>query len=195
VFQAGRGVRKRAHAAPEARGSMRPSKRSRPCADGARMPGPRMRNGQVLHAASSSPRGSTPTSQSWTKPIARKLGMRGVAYVNQLTTRPGAAHAAAARPRSSTRRYVDAARRCRFRTRSPMGAWSSGVGVSTTSCPWRTRCRARGPSCAWRSTRTSGGKTTQHRVNYAHTTIPRHLRDIVSPNTESRICAAVPTAK
>jgi acyl-CoA hydrolase len=144
--------------------------------------GRELRNGQVLHAGFFlGPRGFYAALRDLDESDRAQLGMRGVAYVNQL-------YGADIELRTLQRRDA------RFVNTTMMvtllgaavsdgladGRVVSGVGGQYNFVSMAHALPGARSILCVRSTRTSGGKTTSNIVwNYANTTIPRHLRDIV----------------
>jgi acyl-CoA hydrolase len=144
--------------------------------------GRELRNGQVLHAGFFlGPRGFYAALRELSESDRSQFGMRGVAYVNQLYG-----------PESELRTLQR--RDARFVNTTMMvtllgaavsdgladGRVVSGVGGQYNFVSMAHALPGARSILCVRSTRTSGGKTTSNIVwNYAHTTIPRHLRDIV----------------
>jgi acyl-CoA hydrolase len=144
--------------------------------------GRELRNGQVLHAGFFlGPRGFYAALRDLDDADRAQIGMRGVAYVNQL-------YGADFELRSLQRRDA------RFVNTTMMvtllgaavsdgladGRVVSGVGGQYNFVSMAHALKGARSILCVRSTRTSGGETTSNIVwNYAHTTIPRHLRDVV----------------
>jgi len=144
--------------------------------------GRELTNGQVMHAGFFlGPRGFYAALRELTESDRSQLGMRGVAYVNQLYG-----------PDSELR--ILQRRDARFVNTTMMitllgaavsdgladGRVVSGVGGQYNFVSMAHALPGARSILCVRSTRTSGGETTSNIVwNYAHTTIPRHLRDIV----------------
>jgi acyl-CoA hydrolase len=144
--------------------------------------GRELRNGQVLHAGFFlGPRGFYAALRDLDESDRAQLGMRGVAYVNQLYG-----------PDSELRTLQR--RDARFVNTTMMvtlmgaavsdgladGRVVSGVGGQYNFVSMAHALPGARSILCVRSTRKSGGQTTSNIVwNYAHTTIPRHLRDIV----------------
>jgi acyl-CoA hydrolase len=144
--------------------------------------GRELRNGQVLHAGFFlGPRGFYAALRDLPESDRSQFGMRGVAYVNQLYG-----------PDSELRTLQR--RNARFVNTTMMvtllgaavsdgladGRVVSGVGGQYNFVSMAHALPGARSILCVRSTRTSGGITTSNIVwNYAHTTIPRHLRDIV----------------
>ncbi len=145
--------------------------------------GRELRNGQVLHAGFFlGPRGFYAALRDLDESDRAQIGMRGVAYVNQLYG-PDLELRDAAAARRAVREYHDDGHAARRRGVRRAGGWARRQRRG-----WAVQLRVDGACVAGgavdsvraRSTRTSGGKTTSNIVwNYAHATIPRHLRDIV----------------
>jgi len=149
---------------------------------GAELLGRELRNGQVMHAGFFlGPRGFYAALRELSESDRAQLGMRGVAYVNQLYG-----------PDSELR--VLQRRDARFVNTTMMitllgaavsdgladGRVVSGVGGQYNFVSMAHALPGARSILCVRSTRTSGGETTSNIVwNYAHTAIPRHLRDIV----------------
>ena len=144
--------------------------------------GRELRNGQVLHAGFFlGPRGFYAALRELDESDRTQLGMRGVAYVNQL-------YGPDQELRTLQRRHS------RFVNTTMMvtllgaavsdgladGGVVSGVGGQYNFVSMAHALPGARSILCVRSTRTSGGRVTSNIVwNYAHTTIPRHLRDIV----------------
>ena len=144
--------------------------------------GRELRNGQVLHAGFFlGPRGFYAALRDLDESDREQLGMRGVAYVNQL-------YGPDLELRTLQRRDA------RFVNTTMMvtllgaavsdgladGRVVSGVGGQYNFVSMAHALPGARSILCVRSTRTSGGETTSNIVwNYAHTTIPRHLRDLV----------------
>jgi len=144
--------------------------------------GRELRNGQVLHAGFFlGPRGFYAALRDLDEADRAQLGMRGVAYVNQL-------YGPDIELRTLQRRDA------RFVNTTMMvtllgaavsdgladGRVVSGVGGQYNFVSMAHALPGARSILCVRSTRTSGGETTSNIVwNYGHTTIPRHLRDIV----------------
>jgi acyl-CoA hydrolase len=144
--------------------------------------GRELRNGQVLHAGFFlGPRGFYAALRELPESDRAQFGMRGVAYVNQLYG-----------PDSELRTLQR--RDARFVNTTMMvtllgaaisdgladGRVVSGVGGQYNFVSMAHALPGARSILCVRSTRRSAGKTTSNIVwNYAHTTIPRHLRDIV----------------
>jgi acyl-CoA hydrolase len=144
--------------------------------------GRELRNGQVLHAGFFlGPRGFYAALRDLPESDRSQFGMRGVAYVNQL-------YGPDLELRTLQRRNA------RFVNTTMMvtllgaaisdgladGRVVSGVGGQYNFVSMAHALPGARSILCVRSTRTSGGITTSNIVwNYAHTTIPRHLRDIV----------------
>lgn len=144
--------------------------------------GRELRNGQVLHAGFFlGPRGFYAALRDLPESERAQFGMRGVAYVNQLYG-----------PDSELRTLQR--RDARFVNTTMMvtllgaavsdgladGRVVSGVGGQYNFVSMAHALPGGRSILCLRATRTSGGKVTSNIVwNYAHTTIPRHLRDIV----------------
>jgi acyl-CoA hydrolase len=141
-----------------------------------------LRNGQVLHAGFFlGPRGFYAALRALPEDERAQFGMRGVAFVNQL-------YGADQELRILQRRWA----RCINTTLMVTllgaavsdgladGEVLSGVGGQYNFVAMAHALpQARSILCV-RATRTHGGRTTSNIVwNYAHETIPRHLRDIV----------------
>ncbi|MEJ1964275.1 MAG: acetyl-CoA hydrolase/transferase C-terminal domain-containing protein [Gammaproteobacteria bacterium] len=144
--------------------------------------GRELRNGQVLHAGFFlGPRGFYAALRELDESDRAQLGMRGVAYVNQL-------YGADLELRTLQRRdsrFVNTTMMITLLGAAVSDGLADGRVISGVGGQYNFVSMAhalpgaRSILCA-RSTRTSGGKTTSNIVwNYAHTTIPRHLRDIV----------------
>ncbi len=144
--------------------------------------GRELRNGQVLHAGFFlGPRGFYAALRELDEADRVQLGMRGVAYVNQLYG-PDLELRTLQRRDS---RFVNTTMMVTLLGAAVSDALADGRVVSGVGGQYNFVSMAhalpgaRSILCV-RSTRTSGGKTTSNIVwNYAHTTIPRHLRDIV----------------
>jgi acyl-CoA hydrolase len=144
--------------------------------------GRELRNGQVLHAGFFlGPRGFYAALRELDESDRAQLGMRGVAYVNQL-------YGPDSELRTLQRRHS------RFANTTMMvtllgaavsdgladGRVVSGVGGQYNFVSMAHALPGARSILCVRATRTSGRQTTSNIVwNYAHTTIPRHLRDIV----------------
>jgi len=144
--------------------------------------GRELRNGQVLHAGFFlGPRGFYAALRDLPESERRQFGMRGVAYVNEL-------YGPDAELRMLQRRHA------RFVNTTMMvtllgaavsdglddGRVVSGVGGQYNFVAMAHALPGARSILCVRATRFSGGKLTSNIVwNYAHTTIPRHLRDIV----------------
>lgn len=144
--------------------------------------GRELRNGQVLHAGFFlGPRGFYAALRDLDESDRAQIGMRGVAYVNQL-------YGSDIELRTLQRRDA------RFVNTTMMvtllgaavsdgladGRVVSGVGGQYNFVSMAHALPGARSILCVRSTRTSGGETTSNIVwNYAHTTIPRHLRDVV----------------
>jgi len=144
--------------------------------------GRELRNGQVLHAGFFlGPRGFYAALRDLDESDRAQIGMRGVAYVNQL-------YGADLELRTLQRRDA------RFVNTTMMvtllgaavsdgladGRVVSGVGGQYNFVSMAHALPGARSILCVRSTRLSGGATTSNIVwNYAHTTIPRHLRDVV----------------
>jgi acyl-CoA hydrolase len=144
--------------------------------------GRELHNGQVLHAAFFlGPRGFYAALRELPENDRSQFGMRGVAYVNQL-------YGPDSELRTLQRRHS------RFVNTTMMvtllgaavsdgladGRVVSGVGGQYNFVSMAHALPGARSILCVRSTRTSAGKTTSNIVwNYGHTTIPRHLRDIV----------------
>jgi len=144
--------------------------------------GRELRNGQVLHAGFFlGPRGFYAALRELDESDRAQLGMRGVAYVNQL-------YGPDMELRTLQRRDA------RFVNTTMMmtllgaavsdgladGRVVSGVGGQYNFVSMAHALPGGRSILCLRATRTSGGETTSNIVwNYAHATIPRHLRDIV----------------
>jgi len=144
--------------------------------------GRELRNGQVLHAGFFlGPRGFYAALRDLDESDRAQIGMRGVAYVNQL-------YGADLELRTLQRRDA------RFVNTTMMvtllgaavsdgladGRVVSGVGGQYNFVSMAHALPGARSILCVRSTRSSGGETTSNIVwNYAHTTIPRHLRDVV----------------
>lgn len=144
--------------------------------------GRELRNGQVLHAGFFlGPRGFYAALRDLDESDRAQMGMRGVAYVNQL-------YGADIELRTLQRRdarFVNTTMMVTLLGAAVSDALADGRVVSGVGGQYNFVSMAhalpgaRSILCV-RSTRTSGGRTTSNIVwNYGHTTIPRHLRDIV----------------
>jgi acyl-CoA hydrolase len=144
--------------------------------------GRELRNGQVLHAGFFlGPRGFYAALRDLDEGDRAQFGMRGVAYVNQL-------YGPDLELRTLQRRdarFVNTTMMITLLGASVSDGLADGRVVSGVGGQYNFVAMAhalpgaRSILCA-RSTRTSGGQTTSNIVwNYGHTTIPRHLRDIV----------------
>lgn len=144
--------------------------------------GRELQNGQVLHAAFFlGPRGFYAALRELPESERCRFSMRAVSYVNQL-------YGADIELRALQRRHS------RFMNTTMMmtllgaavsdaladGRVVSGVGGQYNFVAMAHALPDARSILCLRSTRTSGGKTTSNIIwNYANTTIPRHLRDIV----------------
>ncbi|MEP7246844.1 MAG: acetyl-CoA hydrolase/transferase C-terminal domain-containing protein, partial [Gammaproteobacteria bacterium] len=144
--------------------------------------GRELQNGQVLHAGFFlGPRGFYAALRDLSESERSQFGMRGVAYVNQLYG-------------SDQELRILQRRDARFVNTTMMvtllgaavsdgladGRVVSGVGGQYNFVSMAHALPGARSILCVRSTRTSGGKITSNIVwNYAHTTIPRHLRDVV----------------
>lgn len=144
--------------------------------------GRELRHGQVLHAGFfMGPRGFYAALRDLDDSDRAQIGMRGVAYVNQL-------YGPDLELRTLQRRDA------RFVNTTMMvtllgaaisdgladGRVVSGVGGQYNFVAMAHALPGARSILCLRSTRTSAGETTSNIVwNYGHTTIPRHLRDIV----------------
>jgi acyl-CoA hydrolase len=144
--------------------------------------GRELRNGQVLHAGFFlGPRGFYAALRDLDDSDRAQIGMRGVAYVNQL-------YGTDIELRTLQRRDA------RFVNTTMMvtllgaavsdgladGRVVSGVGGQYNFVSMAHALPGARSILCVRATRTSGGQVTSNIVwNYAHTTIPRHLRDMV----------------
>jgi acyl-CoA hydrolase len=144
--------------------------------------GRELRNGQVLHAGFFlGPRGFYAALRELDENDRAQLGMRGVAYVNQLY---GPDQELRTLQRRDSR-FVNTTMMVTLLGAAVSDALADGRVVSGVGGQYNFVSMAhalpgaRSILCL-RATRTSGGQTTSNLVwNYAHTTIPRHLRDIV----------------
>ena len=144
--------------------------------------GRELRNGQVLHAGFFlGPRGFYAALRDLGENDRAELGMRGVAYVNQLY---GPDQELRTLQRRDAR-FVNTTMMVTLLGAAVSDALADGRVVSGVGGQYNfvsmahALPRARSILCV-RSTRTSGGQTTSNIVwNYGHTTIPRHLRDVV----------------
>jgi acyl-CoA hydrolase len=144
--------------------------------------GRELRNGQVLHAGFFlGPKGFYAALRDLTESDRVQFGMRGVAYVNQLYG-PDAELRTLQRRDS---RFVNTTMMVTLLGAAVSDGLADGRVVSGVGGQYNfvsmahALPRARSILCV-RSTRTSGGVTSSNIVwSYAHTTIPRHLRDIV----------------
>lgn len=144
--------------------------------------GRELRNGQVLHAGFFlGPKGFYAALRDLDEADRAQMGMRGVAYVNQL-------YGPDLELRTLQRRdarFVNTTMMVTLLGAAVSDALADGRVVSGVGGQYNFVSMAhalpgaRSILCV-RSTRTSGGQTTSNIVwNYGHTTIPRHLRDIV----------------
>ena len=144
--------------------------------------GRELRNGQVLHAGFFlGPRGFYAALRDLDESDRAQLGMRGVAYVNQLY---GPDFELRTLQRRDAR-FVNTTMMVTLLGAAVSDALADGRVVSGVGGQYNFVSMAhalpgaRSILCV-RSTRTTGGQTTSNIVwNYAHTTIPRHLRDVV----------------
>lgn len=144
--------------------------------------GKELRNGQVLHAGFFlGPRGFYAALRELTESDRQQLGMRGVAYVNQLY---GPEQELKILQRRDAR-FVNTTMMVTLLGAAVSDGLADGRVVSGVGGQYNFVSMAhalpgaRSILCV-RSTRFSGGKLTSNIVwNYAHVTIPRHLRDIV----------------
>ncbi len=144
--------------------------------------GRELRNGQVLHAGFFlGPRGFYAALRDLPESDRAQIGMRGVAYVNQLY---GPDMELRALQRRGAR-FVNTTMMVTLLGAAVSDGLADGRVVSGVGGQYNFVSMAhalpdaRSILCV-RATRTSGGETTSNIVwNYAHTTIPRHLRDIV----------------
>jgi acyl-CoA hydrolase len=141
-----------------------------------------LQNGQVLHAGFFlGPRGFYAALRELPESDRRQFGMRGVAYVNQLY---GADQELRILQRRDAR-FVNTTMMVTLLGAAVSDALADGRVVSGVGGQYNFVSMAhalpgaRSILCV-RATRTSNGVTTSNIVwNYAHVTIPRHLRDIV----------------
>jgi acyl-CoA hydrolase len=141
-----------------------------------------LQNGQVLHAGFFlGPRGFYAALRELPESDRCQFGMRGVAYVNQLY---GADQELRVLQRRDAR-FVNTTMMVTLLGAAVSDALADGRVVSGVGGQYNFVSMAhalpgaRSILCV-RATRTSNGVTTSNIVwNYAHTTIPRHLRDIV----------------
>jgi acyl-CoA hydrolase len=149
---------------------------------GAECLGKELQNGEVLHAGFFlGPRGFYAALRDLDETDRRQLGMRGVAYVNQLY---GADQELRILQRRDAR-FVNTTMMMTLLGAAVSDGLADGRVVSGVGGQYNFVSMAhalpgaRSILCV-RATRTSAGKITSNIVwNYAHTTIPRHLRDIV----------------
>lgn len=144
--------------------------------------GRELRNGQVLHAGFFlGPRGFYAALRDLDEADRAQIGMRGVAYVNQL-------YGPDLELRTLQRRdarFVNTTMMVTLLGAAVSDALADGRVVSGVGGQYNFVSMAhalpgaRSILCV-RATRTSGGRTTSNIVwSYASTTIPRHLRDVV----------------
>jgi acyl-CoA hydrolase len=144
--------------------------------------GRELQNGQVLHAGFFlGPRGFYAALRELSESDRRQFGMRGVAYVNQLY---GADQELRTLQRRDSR-FVNTTMMVTLLGAAVSDGLADGRVVSGVGGQYNfvsmahALPRARSILCV-RATRTSAGRVTSNIVwNYAHITIPRHLRDIV----------------
>ena len=144
--------------------------------------GRELRNGQVLHAGFFlGPRAFYAALRDLDESDRAQIGMRGVAYVNQLY---GPDQELRTLQRRDSR-FVNTTMMVTLLGAAVSDALADGRVVSGVGGQYNFVSMAhalpgaRSILCV-RATRTSRGQTTSNIVwNYAHTTIPRHLRDIV----------------
>jgi acyl-CoA hydrolase len=144
--------------------------------------GRELQSGQVLHAGFFlGPRGFYAALRDLPESERAQFGMRGVAYVNQLYG-PDAELRVLQRRHA---RFVNTTMMVTLLGAAVSDGLADGRVVSGVGGQYNFVCMAhalpdaRSILCV-RATRTSGGKTTSNIVwNYGHTTIARHLRDIV----------------
>ena len=144
--------------------------------------GRELQNGQVLHAGFFlGPRGFYAALRELSESDRRQLGMRGVAYVNQLY---GSDHELRTLQRRDAR-FVNTTMMITLLGAAVSDGLADGRVVSGVGGQYNFVSMAhalpgaRSILCV-RATRTSAGQVTSNIVwNYAHITIPRHLRDIV----------------
>jgi acyl-CoA hydrolase len=144
--------------------------------------GRELQNGQVVHAGFFlGPRGFYAALRELPESERRQLGMRGVAYVNQLY---GPDHELRVLQRRDAR-FVNTTMMVTLLGAAVSDGLADGRVVSGVGGQYNFVSMAhalpgaRSILCV-RATRTSGGKVTSNIVwNYGHTTIARHLRDIV----------------
>jgi acyl-CoA hydrolase len=149
---------------------------------GAECLGSVLRNGQVLHAGFFlGPRGFYAALRELPESDRSQFGMRGVAYVNQLY---GVDLELRVLQRRSARFY-NTTMMVTLLGAAVSDALDSGQVVSGVGGQYNfvamahALADARSVLCV-RATRTAHGRTTSNILwNYAHETIPRHLRDIV----------------
>jgi acyl-CoA hydrolase len=144
--------------------------------------GRELQNGQVLHAGFFlGPRGFYAALRELDESDRSQFGMRGVAYVNQLY---GADQELRILQRRDAR-FVNTTMMITMLGAAVSDGLADGRVVSGVGGQYNFVSMAhalpgaRSILCV-RSTRSSGGRLTSNLVwNYAHTTIPRHLRDVV----------------
>jgi acyl-CoA hydrolase len=144
--------------------------------------GRELQNGQVLHAGFFlGPRGFYAALRDLSESDRRQMGMRGVAYVNQLY---GADQELRILQRRDAR-FVNTTMMITLLGAAVSDGLADGRVVSGVGGQYNFVSMAhalpgaRSILCV-RATRTSAGKVTSNIVwNYPHVTIPRHLRDIV----------------
>jgi acyl-CoA hydrolase len=144
--------------------------------------GRELRNGQVVHAGFFlGPRGFYAALRDLPESERAQFGMRGVAYVNQLYGPDSELRALQRRDA----RFVNTTMMVTLLGAAVSdglvdGRVVSGVGGQYNFVSMAHALPGARSILCLRSTRTSGGKTSSNIVwNYGHTTIPRHLRDIV----------------
>src|SRR3984893_15996410 len=144
--------------------------------------GHKLRNGQVLHAGFFlGPRGFYAALRELPESERAQFGMRGVAFVNQLY---GADQELRILQRRAAR-CINTTMMVTLLGAAVSDALESGQVVSGVGGQYNFFAMAhalpgaRSILCV-RATRTRGGRTTSNIIwNYAHQTIPRHLRDLV----------------
>jgi Acetyl-CoA hydrolase/transferase C-terminal domain len=144
--------------------------------------GRELRNGQVLHAGFFlGPRGFYAALRELPESERAQFGMRGVAFVNQLY---GADQELRILQRRAAR-CINTTMMVTLLGAAVSDALDSGQVVSGVGGQYNFVAMAhalpgaRSILCV-RATRTRGGRTTSNIIwNYAHQTIPRHLRDLV----------------